>query len=388
MSREPAITERLRWVGDLDEDSPTLGLPVLEGVRKAILYRPGAGDDTYSHHAYVAFHRGVLYVIWSNHARDEDASGQHVRFRSSSDGGLTWQPPAVLFPGHDCVRIHAEMDTSRDRILIANGFARVSDTLYAVVEAHVLDQQRGFGRLARAIGGERGPGEIFWLVNTPPSPIPGFPTYPDGGGPAFAETAAAINAWLAQPEHWPSWEFLHHTDALLSDDGRQLCEPTTAWRCAGGGRLRIWRDLSGESRSQYVQRSDDGGVTWQTPTRASFPDAYSRTAAGNLPDGTAFIINNPAHKRRDPLVISLAADGVNFDQHAVIAHSAPSRRFEGRCKNLGFQYPYATTVGETLWVAYSVNKEDIEVVEVPLNALTTMMRAGEVSHPPRRKGSP
>ena len=42
--------------------------------------------------------KGVLFAHWDNQARDENASGQHGKFRRSTDGGKTWSPAAPLFP--------------------------------------------------------------------------------------------------------------------------------------------------------------------------------------------------------------------------------------------------------------------------------------------------
>lgn len=76
------------------------------------------------------------------------------------------------------------------------------------------------------------------------------------------------------------------------------------------------------------------------------------SAADNLPDGSEYIINNPGKcrcersvsggieqlfKGRDPLVLSLAANGLNFDQHAVIAGGSLPSRFAGVAKSRGFQ---------------------------------------------------
>lgn len=380
----------IRWTGVIDRDGPPpSGLPVLDEVRKRSLYRADSHDDAYSHHGYIVHHQDALYATWSNHTRDEDACGQRVRLTRSLDGGVTWQPVSELFPAQDRVRMRDEQDTHRDRVLIANGFAVVNDTLYAVAEAHLLGEKvtmlppagfpqpddmasqtfwtrPGLGRLARAVDTER-VGPIFWLVDKPPDPVAGFPAYPCAHDPQYAGTAAAINAYLAAPEHWPSWEFLRHTCHVWAADGHRLCEPTPAWRLPDGTLARIWRDVSKGSGCQYAHFSRDG-KTWGPPRRMPFPDAYSRTMAGNLPDGTAYVINNPG-RIRDPLVISLAADGLNFDRHAVIACNAPPRRYDGVAKGIGFQYPHATVASDRLHVIYSINKEDIETAAIPLDTL-------------------
>ncbi len=402
---------QVRWHGAVDRTAlPRLGLPQLDGLlRPTTLYLAAPGADSYSHHGYLASHRGRLYAAWSNHARDEDAPGQRVRGSFSFDCGASWGPAVELFPPLDTVKPRTEQDFVHDIVLIPNGFAEFEDTLYVVAEAHTLGERvslsppaseadepaeiicftrPGLGRLARAIGMDVGGalvlGPIFWLNGHPPAPLPGFPAYPSAADPAFAGIAAAINAWQAQPEHLPTWDFSHQTATLWAPDGHLLCEPTQAWQLPDGTLARLWRDQAGVCGLLYVQFGSADGRRWTAPVRSAFPDAHTRAAAGNLPDGTAYIINNPGQRQvqrstsggveqlftgRDPLVLSLAKDGLNFDRHAVIAAGAPPSRFAGVAKSCGFQYPHAAVTNDTLWVIYSVNKEDIEVVGIPLSSL-------------------
>jgi hypothetical protein len=371
----PNASRELCWVGDLDAESTTLGLPLLTGVETATLYHATPEHGTYSHHGYITYARGVLVAAWSNHACDEDAPGQRVLWSRSSDRGEQWAPWEELFPPQDRVKSGDEQDWRNDRLLIANGFAAVDNALYAVAEVHVLQDRRGPGRIARAVRPDGTVGPIFWLVDDPPDPVPGFPAYPAATDAAVRGTAAKINAYLARPEHWPSWEFRHHRSRPRAADGHQLCEPTQAWPLADGTWVRLYRDL-GEPRSgcNYVQFSEDDGESWTVPVQTNFPDACSRSAAGRLPDGTAYVINNPG-PHRDPLVLSLSADGLVFERHAVIAAHAPARRYEGRWKDLGFAYPRATVAGDALFVIYSVCKEDMQVARVPRANLASVQKS-------------
>ena len=69
------------------------------------------------------------------------------------------------------------------------------------------------------------------------------------------------------------------------------------------------------------------------------------------------------------MTLSLSSDGVAFDRVWALRWGAPERRYPGSHKDYGFAYPGATVSGESLFVAYSVNKEDIEMLEVPLKLL-------------------
>ncbi len=364
------------WEGELDHDSPTLGLPVLGTGQVTRLYTASEETGTYSHHSYITWHNGLLVATWSSHLRDEDAPGQRVLMSWSADVGRTWAPWQELFEPHDQVKRRAEHDPDEDRVLIPNGFAVVDGALYAVAEVHVMAGRRGFGRIARRMDDGDTWGPAFWTRTHPPAPRPGFARLMDPSDPAILPVAEAINAWLARPEHMPSWEFLHHTCHPKAGDGHRMCEPTQGWQLADGTWVQLLRDLgvpgpearASRSFRNYARFSRDDGVTWTPAVRTDVPDAASRSAVCTLPDGTVALINNPG-TGRDPLVLSLSADGLRFDRHAVIAQGAPPGRFKGTAKNPGFQYPAAVVVEDQLLVMYSVNKEDVEVMRIPVASL-------------------
>ena len=89
------------------------------------------------------------------------------------------------------------------------------------------------------------------------------------------------------------------------------------------------------------------------------PDGRTKQCAGNLPDGTAFIVSCPANgKRRWPLVLQLSSDGVTFDQAILLRSGAsnelPSRRYEGRYKTIGYNY-LSKSEGMGKWSRHALN---------------------------------
>lgn len=83
---------------------------------------------------------------------------------------------------------------------------------------------------------------------------------------------------------------------------------------------------------------------------------------------------------RSLLAISLSRDGLNFDCVDVLKFVAPPKRFEGRAKSVGYQYPHSVVVGDALRVMYSIDKEDIEVMRVPI-AEAPEWQTGDRSRP-------
>ena len=106
--------------------------------------------------------------------------------------------------------------------------------------------------------------------------------------------------------------------------------------------------------------------------KTNIPDSRSKQCAGTLPDGRAFWVGNPTgNKSRRALVLALSTDGYRFDKAFLIAGTAdlPPRRYEGRYKTLGYNYPKAVVLGDNLWISLSINKEDAVLYRVPLKSL-------------------
>lgn len=375
---------------DLDTLEPVPGAKITE-----LYHADGTTPDdfgAYSHHPHVVYHAGILYAAWSNHLRDEDASGQRVFYRSSRDFGETWnppigEPPAILFPSLDRWRYANEPWSLDHRTGTSNGFAIVEGALFAINEVlpSIDCQMGGVGRLARRILDDGTPGEIFWLEEKAPSLPDGFGPYPDLSDPEFALIGQKINQYLHDParRHLLSWDFhgarntsteLEAGNAGSPPDHHRLCEPSTSVETPAGTLLQFWRDLGILDREEetqsgrlYIAVSFDA-KTWSVPIRSSIRNACSRPCALNLPDGRIALINNPVNRQH--LTLSLSTDGVTFGDHKLLRRIDTDCRFEGRYKGgYAAAYQHACCCGDFLFVLYSVNKEDVEMVKIPLASL-------------------
>ena len=106
-----------------------------------------------------------------------------------------------------------------------------------------------------------------------------------------------------------------------------------------------------------------------TPEIISIPDTHSRTCSAVLPDGSIYIVGNQVANGRDPVTISISRDGINFDRSFSVRYGAPPVKYPGAAKIVGFQYPAAMVLKETVWVSYSLGKEDIGVTRFSLKDL-------------------
>jgi hypothetical protein len=164
--------------------------------------------------------------------------------------------------------------------------------------------------------------------------------------------------------------------ANLAHEGRvsRELEPSLFLRRGNDGgqcAVMVFRDQASSYR-QLAGESCDGGEHWSTPVLTTMPDARAKQSAGNLPDGSAFLVNAPnADRVRMPLALTLSADGRMFDRSFLLRgrDTLPPLRHPGRYKRPGYHYPKSVVWNGSLYVAYAVNKEDIAVTRVPLASL-------------------
>ena len=106
---------------------------------------------------------------------------------------------------------------------------------------------------------------------------------------------------------------------------------------------------------------------------STLPDSGSRTCASFFPAGLpatgVYLVGNQCSDcGRDPVTLSLSADGISFDRHfavrhgvkgADIDHGGSCPRFKGAAKGCGYQYPGAMIdeARKEMIVSYSIGKE-------------------------------
>ncbi len=345
-----------------------LGLARPAGVRTATVFRPAAGTDHYANGAAVAVFRGRWFVQWQSSAQDEDSPDTWVAYSTSADGE-TWSPPRALSAA-------AEGGVMRT----SGGWWTDGATLVAFVNVW----PRGFGGGAGGHTEYRtsGDGERW----SEPRRLGGRDGRPFEG--VIEQDIHAYDGRLHTAFHVPPGLVAKpfHSDDPLGTGGwtegalrnlefkpptsREL-EPSLFRRAHDGALVMVFRDQASTYR-QLAAVSTDRGATWSTPVPTAMPDARAKQSAGNLPDGTAFLVNCPSGTReRVPLAVTLGRDGHVFDRSLLLRGTGdlPPLRYPGKYKRPGYHYPKSLVADGFLYVVYATNKEDVELTRVPLSAL-------------------
>ena len=333
------------------------GIGEVPGAETFEVFRAEEMGPHYANGAVLTVFRGRFYCMWQASERDEDSPDTRLVYAVSADG-KQWLPPRELAgPG-----------------TTSGGWWHAGDSLVAYVNVWPESTDPRGGEAWYRISGD---GEQ-WTPMKPVrmadgSPMRGIleqdPHRYDGriiGAAHFQPGLQVCPVYTDNPDGVTGW---HKADFKATPYKMQTRELEPSVFARKGELVMVFRDQAGTFH-KLASVSCDHGETWTEAEETDFPDSRSKQCAGNLPDGSAFLIGNPAGtKDRSVLAIALAKDGYTFDRAFLIGSNPSPGRYEGKAKTPGFSYPKAIVHNQYLYVAYSINKEDIAVTRLPLQGL-------------------
>jgi len=331
----------------------------------------------YSHHASLGVCAGQLYAFWSNGRDGEDLPGQVQCWCLRTQEG-SWTAPQILAEAPVNPQVYPETTTvinggtaigapfltsfySEYRGRVADGAGGEGKwSLPLVTGVHLRDPQHGYWRHLGVLledllltEGPRRTANGRWLMTGEDHRGRTRVAYSDAEDPAD-----------------PSWR------VVGVPKGEGPCfknEPS--WFQRPDGKLALFLRDDGGSRCLWLSESTDEGETWSVPRPTNFPDATAKCHVGQLNDGTYYCISNPNPSgERIPLTIALSSDGMVFDRMAILRDEPTAPRLPGRFKAPGYQYPHSLQYLGKLYVIYSRNKEDVEVLSIDVQELASLLR--------------
>lgn len=346
----------------------TLGLSFAENAKTITIFSPDENENKYNHGVVLLPFKGMLYAQWQSSSLDEDGEDTQVFYSRSTDG-REWTPPVAL------------TEKWEGGIKTSGGWWNNGDTLVAFICVWPAENNPKGGHTEYRLSADG----IRWgepenLLNREGNPVMGIieqdvKALPEGrlitafhmqpgltATPYFTDDPLGVSGWTAGKMQNMS------TDKNMS---REI-EPSWFYR-KDGDVVMIFRDQN-SSFNKLASMSKDNGETWTTPVVVDTPDSRAKQSAGNLPDGTAFMVNNPSgNKNRFPLVVTLSKDGFLFDKAFLLRSGGQDLqpwRYAGKYKRAGYSYPKSVVWGDYLYVSYATNKEDVELTRVPISDLT------------------
>mmetsp|Transcript_16176 Transcript_16176/g.45074 ORF Transcript_16176/g.45074 Transcript_16176/m.45074 type:complete len:479 (+) Transcript_16176:133-1569(+) len=355
----------------------------------APVYLAKEEHGTYNHAVMMDYFDGFFLLSWKNSPQDEEQPGQRVLY-STSDDGFAWSPTDgtnILFPNVSTAANPAHLFAEPSVIV---GDRRYATATFSQFSAHPTPNPGAM--LMRQVFPDKTMGPIFWAAAKP--------------WEQFLEGATLAGVKL-----------LHEMDAQTQADAGLLfrgsylpcgfnhslkCEAVVGdplparesgfWNVPNSEQqVVMFRHRGPRQPFQWSIRESPSGQ-WSEVRDSNFPDIGSNLNAGQLPSGAVYVLSNACPKvlgppKRDPLVVSLAEDGILFTRafaistcHMHLGTCVP--RFPGSHKDSGPSYPQGVTVVgkgplDGLYVSFSNNKEDIWVTKVPYHALTLEEEDGD-----------
>jgi len=334
-------------------------------VETVTVFSPTDATDHYANGVVMTAFKGDLYCMWQSSPTDEDSDDTWVAYSRSQDGGQTWTTPIALA---------LPTDTA---YCTSGGWRVFGDTLLAYIDIWPkhLKPRGGYTYYIISRDGSR------W---SQPLPVLMADGQPMKGVLEQDPYATACGRIVGASHFQPG---LHvcpvYTDDLTGRTGwrratfncedrgdQSQCLEPSQYTASDGTLIMLFRDQGGSFR-KMLALSRDHGQSWTTPVVTSLTDARTKQCAGNLPDGTAFMVSCPSGKKqRWPLVLQLSLDGYTFNRRILLrsgnGSDLPPRRYEGKAKTLGFSYPKAFCYNGWLYVSYSTNKEIVQYTRIKL----------------------
>lgn len=336
---------------------------------------------TYSHAAMLAHWHGKFHLQYlSNPVGEHEPPGQTLLVTSTD--GRQWGRPQVIFPpyqpppgvaaalppGATGYMMHQRMGfyvAPNGRLLTVAFYGHAPNPFGA----------GGIGRVVREIKEDGSFGPIHFLrFNVGTQWNESNTAYPHYKRSADAGFVAACDALLSDRLMIAQWR---DEDPDAPDTMPGPCSSVSFFHRADG-------KVVGVCKGGFSSITGDNGRSWSKPVRSSTLITNNAKVWGQkTSDGRYALVYNPVlfGSHRWPLAISTGDDGTIFDTLMLVNGEVPPRRFIGKSKDFGAQYMRGIAEGNgdpgdgALWVAYSMNKEDIWISRVPVPVRDTVTGA-------------
>lgn len=380
----------------INQDYPHGAMPYVMGVHNIQTMRanrehPEMSDGygwTYNHAANIAYWKGTFYYHYLSNPIGEHVPSSHTLLQSSRDG-YTWERPTVIFPayripngfhkqGSDLVAkdIDAVMH-QRMGFYVTKDESKLLTLGYYGIALHHKDDSpldgNGIGRVVREIHAEGSLGPIYFIrINHEwNEKTVKYPFYKSSPDKAFV---AACDELLADPLMTQQWvEEADRDDPLITIKNDNL-KGFNYITLPDGRLMAVYK-------SGVYTLSSDKGRSWTPHQRIeNIITGTAKCWVQRMADGTYVLVYNPTYYRF-PMALASSKDGLNWDNLRVVHGEVTPMRYWGNEKSWGPQYLRGIMPGNgtppdgDMWLAYSVNKEDMWAMRV-----TSPLLDAETSH--------
>ncbi|KAA9345505.1 six-hairpin glycosidase [Larkinella humicola] len=359
--------------------SPAVGVHNMQVFRANREHPELAGGThwTYNHAPMLAYWNNTFYLQYlSNPVGEHEPPGQTLLLTSKD--GYNWTKPTVLFPPYklpDGWKKPGRPEVAKDLyavmhqrmgFFVAKNKRLLTLAFYGIVMGPKDDPNdgNGIGRVVREIYADGKFGPIYFIRNNASwdKTKSAYPFYTSSKDKGFVE---ACNELLANTLMMQQWiEEADRNDPLVTL--KKEVKAFSYYHLPDKRVVGLWKHA-------LTTISPDEGQTWlYNPLRApGFVNSNAKIWGQKTTDGQYATVYNPSEFRW-PLAVSTSKDGLNYTNLLLVNGEITTMRYGGAYKSYGPQYVRGIEEGNgtppdgSLWVTYSMNKEDIWVSKIPV----------------------
>ncbi|MDQ7817964.1 MAG: hypothetical protein RDU14_13135 [Melioribacteraceae bacterium] len=393
-SVEQSVDQPVVYSGSIQPDNKffdgklrhAIGVHTYQAFRANRILAPEGGKIgwTYNHAPFVCYWNNKFYLQYLSNPKEEHVPPGRTLLMSSEDG-LNWSKPVVIFPEYQLPEhtwegykisngtysvMHQRMGfyVSPNGKLLTIGF-------YSVCPNPRIGPNRGQGpgRVVREIKKDGSLGPIFFIryqkQNGWNESNTKYPFYKRSKDQEFVAACDSLLNDKLITLQW--WEMDRQDDGFFNLKPKHNTKALSYYHRSDGAVVALWK-------WQYVALSYDNGKTWsEVSITPSILDCGSKTWGQKTEDDKYALVYNHTitRKNRFPLVAITGDDGYLFPEMYCLEGEVPPIRYQGLHKNIGYQYirgiveGNGNPPGSDMWLTFGMNKEDIWIarVKVPVS---------------------
>jgi hypothetical protein len=363
--------------------SPVMGVHNIQ-VMRANREFPELADGygwTYNHAPMLAYWNNMFYLEYLSDSVGEHVPPGHTLLVNSKDG-YNWSMPVVIFPKYkipDGITQPGEMAVTKNMYAVMHqrmGFYVADDQRLLALGYYGIclnpkdgpNDGNGIGRVVREVFKDGTFGPIYFIRynhgwSEKNTDYLFFSTSKDS---CFVKACTQLLDDPLQTQQWNEESDRDDPLIKLNDNYKAL----SYYHLPNSEVVGLWKHA-------LTAISKDEGKTWTKPERApGFVNSNAKIWGQRTSDGKYATVYNPSDFRW-PLATSVSDDGLDYKNLLLVNGEIPTMRYGGSYKSYGPQYVRGIQERDgkpadgKLWVAYSVNKEDIwiSLISVPVKSV-------------------
>ena len=371
---EKTTKDLAAYISMINANDPTVRIVNIEKTR---IYTPDGTESAwyYSHHPFITKFKGKFYAVYSSGRTNEDDCGQRIML-ATSENFTDWTVKGLvdsIWGDHSYLTLYA------------TGLYTDGETLTAFYSSYEYDQET---LRKNADGSDLRPEEsgakrtrfaprylqttdgMNWSEAREITGTVGTRLYCGNLSPVKLQSGrlmwAGYCSMAISPEGNITGDWSGRFIPLADGESRPNSFSEAGFFQRSDGAVFLFSRTDGGT--MICAASADEGRTWTDCYHTQITDHGAKFEFGTLPDGRYYYLGN-ADNKRSSVVLMISKDGINFNEWYILEDEPYALMKEGMYKAGVYGYPTSYIDENYMYVIYSLRKESVEVLRVPLSSI-------------------